>query len=1308
MVEKTEMKDVNETEKQSVKKQIAGPDLNTKPVRALPKIFSNPFYVIIVTVISLFLAETFVMIILSNLPALPLYERALIDALLLVIVAFPAFYLFLFKPIRSCIAEYRLTEESLLREKDLSEMVINSLPGVFYLFDHEGEPWKWNRNAEIITGYSAEEIKRMKQVDFFEGEDIKLIAEKTREVFDKGESYAEADLVSKSGKKTRYYFNGHRLIMDNKQYLAGMGIDVSELKKTEEAVLKVRREWENIFQAIGQPTIILDPEHNILSANRATVTAAGLSKEDVVGKKCYEIFHGTSRPPDSCPLEKMLHSGKLETEAMELEALGGVYLVSCTPVLDDEGRLQKVIHIATDITERKRIENIVNIQRDLGIALSGERDFKGALSLLLDTATKLDGMDCGGIYTFEPAFTRLELAVSKGLSPEFVERVSHYSRDTDNVRLVMAGKPVYVKYSELEIPMSGAERREGLLSIAIIPIIYRDHLVACMNIASHTLMDIPVITRNTLETIASQIGSAIVRLKAEEALQKSHSLLTSLVESPSDIIILSLDKDYNYTFFNDVHKKEMKKVWGVDIEIGRNLIGYIRSEEERDRVRNNFERVLNGESFTKTECYGAPENRFCYELAYNPIYDEANNANGITVFIKDITERKKAEEAVLNIATGVSATVGKKFFYSIAEHLAKILKADFAYVAEIIKEAPNAVRTLALYSDGKFIDNIEVDLAGTPCETAKENICSYPSGVQKLFPRAEMMARMNVEGYIGTPLFGSNGEWLGLMSIMYREPIKNVPVARSMLQIFATRAAAELERKQAEEALKIKDRAIDSSINAIVIVDPEANIIYINPAFIKLWGYDNDKEVLGRTTYEFFSDEEKVIDVIKILNEKNSWTGELVARKKDGTFFDAQLSTNLVKDDSGRPICMMGSVLDITERKKFEKALGNSEKRFKMLAEESPNMIFINKKGRVVYTNKKCEEIMGYSREEYYSDEFNFLDVIAPEYVDLIKENFKIHMSGREVLPYDYKLITKDGRELVAIITTKLIAFEGENAILGIITDITERKRAEDDLAKAKKQIEAWNRELEERVKEKTEELVSSQAQLVQSEKVSAMGRMAGGLAHELNSPLAGLLPLIEKYQRKAKKGSEAYTELTLMFKAAEHMAKIIKDFGAFSRESKGVFLRLDLKQVIEDTLSFSAVSLRQRGIRIIKKYERRLPEVQGEKTELQQVVLNMIANACDAMPEGGKFIIKTGLANDGSNVIIEFIDNGVGIEKENLGRIFDPFYTTKKAGEGTGLGLSITYGIIKKHNGEISVESKPGKGTKFKIILPAVKAHEM
>lgn len=232
-------------------------------------------------------------------------------------------------------------------------------------------------------------------------------------------------------------------------------------------------------------------------------------------------------------------------------------------------------------------------------------------------------------------------------------------------------------------------------------------------------------------------------------------------------------------------------------------------------------------------------------------------------------------------------------------------------------------------------------------------------------------------------------------------------------------------------------------------------------------------------------------------------------------------------------------------------------------------------------------------------------------------------------------------------------------------------------------------------------DLKKSQISLLISEKLAAMGQLSAGLAHELNSPLAGLLPLLEKYKKEAEPYSEMYGDFNLMFLASEHMAKIVRDFGSFAGKPSEKFTELDLEDVIESTLSFSSVHLTQKGIEIIKQYSDELPKIQGDKTELQQVVLNIITNACDAMPDGGRFVISTGASRDDNNVMIEFIDNGTGIKKEDLDNVFLPFFTTKPQGKGIGLGLSVSYGIIKNHKGEISVESEPDRGSKFTILFP-------
>ncbi|MEW5767577.1 MAG: PAS domain S-box protein [bacterium] len=150
-----------------------------------------------------------------------------------------------------------------------------------------------------------------------------------------------------------------------------------------------------------------------------------------------------------------------------------------------------------------------------------------------------------------------------------------------------------------------------------------------------------------------------------------------------------------------------------------------------------------------------------------------------------------------------------------------------------------------------------------------------------------------------------------------------------------------------------------------------------------------------------------------------------------------------------------GTQPDITEKKKAEAALKESEEKFRDLAEESPNMIFINQRGRVVYANRRCEEIMSYKREEFYDPEFDFITLIAPEFRDLIRSNFRRHTEGHEIAPCEYALITKEGKRIEAIITSKLMKYEGENAILGIVTDITQCKKTEEYLKKYRFMVES-------------------------------------------------------------------------------------------------------------------------------------------------------------------------------------------------------------------------------------------------------------
>jgi len=251
----------------------------------------------------------------------------------------------------------------------------------------------------------------------------------------------------------------------------------------------------------------------------------------------------------------------------------------------------------------------------------------------------------------------------------------------------------------------------------------------------------------------------------------------------------------------------------------------------------------------------------------------------------------------------------------------------------------------------------------------------------------------------------------------------------------------------------------------IYFKDKSRRFVRASKYFCKLFGCGLEG-IIGKKDEDLFpaeiametvADDRRVIETgIPLINKEEG--GESVG---DGGHW--VLTTKLPwRDGKGNIIGLFGISKDITDRKRAEKLLRESESKFKSLADQSPNMIFINKRGRVVYANKKCEEILGYELDEIYSADFDFRKLIAPEYLQMIEKNFSKHMAGNEVNPYEYALISKYGERIETIITTKLINYGGESAILGIVTDITERKQAEKKLRDKDKKVKRQARNLEE------------------------------------------------------------------------------------------------------------------------------------------------------------------------------------------------------------------------------------------------------
>ncbi len=263
------------------------------------------------------------------------------------------------------------------------------------------------------------------------------------------------------------------------------------------------------------------------------------------------------------------------------------------------------------------------------------------------------------------------------------------------------------------------------------------------------------------------------------------------------------------------------------------------------------------------------------------------------------------------------------------------------------------------------------------------------------------------------------------------------------------------------------------------------------------------------------------------------------------------------------------------------------------------------------------------------------------------------------------------------------------------------------DIKKYRENMENWTKTLEEEVQKKTAEIMRAHDQLINAEKLASLGRMAAGVAHELNSPLTGIVTfahLMLKHTPPERR--QDIEDLEVIIEQANRCSKIIKGLLGFSRKASAEKIHVNINELTDGTISMIRNQAKFHNIKFDMKLDDSLPSIMADPNQMQQVFLNLLINAADAMNERGQITIATRMVDDTATgnkkfIEIEFTDTGPGIPEDDIGKIFEPFFTTKPAGKGTGLGLAVSYGIIKKHGGNIIVRSESGKGASFFIRLP-------
>ena len=403
--------------------------------------------------------------------------------------------------------------------------------------------------------------------------------------------------------------------------------------------------------------------------------------------------------------------------------------------------------------------------------------------------------------------------------------------------------------------------------------------------------------------------------------------------------------------------------------------------------------------------------------------------------------------------------------------------------------------------------------------------------------------------------------------------------------------------------------------------------------------------------------------------------------------------TNVSVKDKNEHLCI-AMIEDITESKQIQEVLLLSEKRFRTIFEESPLGVALidSLTGHIYEVNRKFAEIAGRTLEEMAT--IDWMSITHPDDVQEDLDNMAALNAGKiNGFKMEKRYIKPDDSHVWISMTIAPITVVDKTSPrhLCMIEDITKKKKTENQLKK-------YQNHLEDEINKRSLELKASQEKLIHSEKLSTLGKFAGTVAHEFNNPLFGVIGLIEQIEEGISDDKrKAFAKLAQ--KECWRMANMIKNLQSFYKPSEESFATLCMAALIKEVLLIASKACENKGITIHKTYKASNYSFKGIEDQIKQVILNIIKNSIDSISEGGGKITLS-IAQTSKNILLEIQDTGSGIDKENLNFIFDPFFTTKGK-EGTGLGLSVSYGIIKKHGGDIMIESELGIGSTVTLTIP-------
>ncbi len=919
----------------------------------------------------------------------------------------------------------------------------------------------------------------------------------------------------------------------------------------------------------------------------------------------------------------------------------------------NERLIKKLEDKLLELEKKHRYETIINtVNRSVHSSTNLQDVLENSVEAII---ANMDRVDNVSIFLVEGQDAVMK--AHRGLPDWFVDRIRSvpFSKKGPLWKAITEGKPLYIPDAEKDTVIGSAGKELGIKSHAAIPIYLRGKTVGVINISSLQKSAFEKEELELLERIAQQIDVALNNAEQAEALRQSEERYRTLFDqSPVGVFIFDKEliiKQCNERFIH-IMQSSYDQIIGFDMH-------KLRDQSYIPEIR----KTLEGESSYYEGFYEATTSsaKLWLSVRLSPLRGAQGDIIGGMGVVEDITERKRMERALLE---------SEERYRTFIEH-------TYDLIAEV------SVQGTYLDISPKYRDILGYEASDVIGKSIFEYM--HPDDRPEVMAEFQRAVFTFSTGKAVHRYKHKNGQWLWLESAgkAFRT------IDGEIRGIIASRNIT--ERKLAEEALMESQArlsgVIASAMDGIISVDSDQRIILFNSAAERMFMCPAS-EAIGQPLDRFIPERFRALhrEHIRLYGGRGESTrgmgnlGAISGLRSNGEEFPIEASISQI-EIAGKKIYTV-ILRDITERQRAEERLREQAE----LLDRSKDAIMVRDLDhRVNYWNKSAERLYGWTAEEVLgknADELLYKEASSK----LIEAEEAVKERGEWV--GELNQITKDGREIaVESQWTMVYGREGiPKSILVVNTDVTEKKKLE--------------------------------AQFLRAQRLESIGTLAGGIAHDLNNVLTPIMMALQLLrQRFTDEDSQRW--LDTLDASARRGADLIKQVLAFARGSEEVHTPIQFGYLISETNRILLETF-PRSIEIKTDIPKDLWLISGERTQLNQVLMNLCVNARDAMPNGGRLSISAENlfiddsyaiinidAKTGPYVVVTVSDTGIGIPPEHLEKIFEPFFTTKEVGQGTGLGLSTAYRIVKDHGGFINVHSEVGKGTSFKVYLPAIETTE-